>query len=38
MSIKMPAEHASLLQLQQTPVDEVLNIIDQGLVHLPSYR
>jgi len=38
MSIKMPAEQASLFQLQQTPVDEVLNIIDQGLVHLPSYR
>ena len=38
MSIEMPLENASLTQLQQTPIDNVLNIIDQGLVHLPSYR
>src|SRR5690242_15526345 len=38
MSIDMPLENASLAQLQQTPIDNVLNIIDQGLVHLPSYR
>src|SRR5205085_1672952 len=38
MSIEMPLENASLTQLQQTPIDKVLNIIDQGLVHLPSYR
>ncbi|QBD80416.1 hypothetical protein EPA93_32370 [Ktedonosporobacter rubrisoli] len=33
-----PLESASLAQLQQTPIDRVLNIIDEGLVHLPSYR
>src|SRR6266568_2023870 len=38
MSIEIPLENASLAQLQQTPIDNVLNIIDQGLVHLPSYR
>src|SRR5712692_7754672 len=38
MSIEIPLETASLTQLQQTPIDNVLNIIDQGLVHLPSYR
>lgn len=38
MSIDAPLETASLNQLQQTPIDNVLNIIDQGLVHLPSYR
>jgi ribonucleoside-diphosphate reductase beta chain len=38
MSIEMPLENASLAQLQQTPIDNVLNIIDQGLVHLPTYR
>src|SRR6266705_5506753 len=38
MSIEIPLESASLAQLQQTPIDNVLNIIDQGLVHLPSYR
>ena len=38
MSIEMPLENASLEQLQLTPIDNVLNIIDQGLVHLPSYR
>jgi ribonucleoside-diphosphate reductase beta chain len=38
MSIEMPLESASLSQLQQTPIDNVLNIIDQGLVHLPTYR
>lgn len=38
MSIDLPLEQASLLQLQQTPIDNVLNIIDEGLVHLPSYR
>lgn len=29
---------ASLRELQQTPIESVLQIIDQGLVHLPSYR
>ncbi len=38
MSIDAPLETASLNQLQQTPIDNVINIIDQGLVHLPSYR
>jgi len=38
MSIDVPLENASLEQLQQTPIDNVINIIDQGLVHLPSYR
>ncbi|RAQ96449.1 ribonucleotide-diphosphate reductase subunit beta [Thermogemmatispora tikiterensis] len=33
-----PLETAPLAQLQGTPIDAVLNIIDQGLVHLPSYR
>jgi ribonucleoside-diphosphate reductase beta chain len=38
MSIDIPLERASLAQLQQTPIDNVINIIDQGLVHLPTYR
>jgi len=38
MSIELPLENAPLTQLQQTPIDNVLNIIDQGLIHLPSYR
>lgn len=38
MSIEMPLESAPLTQLQQTPIDNVLQIIDEGLVHLPSYR
>jgi ribonucleoside-diphosphate reductase beta chain len=38
MSIEMPLEEASLLQLQQTPIDNVLRIIDEGLVYLPTYR
>jgi ribonucleoside-diphosphate reductase beta chain len=38
MSIEMPLEQASLQQLQQTPIDNVLHIIDEGLVHLPTYR
>ncbi|HZU68579.1 MAG TPA: ribonucleotide-diphosphate reductase subunit beta [Ktedonobacteraceae bacterium] len=39
MSIHISAEeNASLAELQHTPIDTVLNIIDQGLVHLPSYR
>lgn len=38
MSIDMPIESASLSQLQQTPIASVMNIIDEGLVHLPSYR
>ena len=38
MSIETPLENASLSQLQQTPIDAVMNIIDEGLVHLPSYR
>lgn len=38
MSTDTPLETASLAQLQQTPIDNVINIIDQGLVHLPTYR
>jgi len=38
MSIDMPIENASLAQLQHTPIDSVMNIIDEGLVHLPTYR
>lgn len=38
MSVEMPLESASLTQLQQTPIDNVLQIIDEGLVHLPTYR
>src|SRR5947207_13183237 len=38
MAIEVSAEHASLAQLQYTPIDNVLHIIDRGLVHLPSYR
>src|SRR5690349_24383190 len=38
MSIDAPLESATLTQLQQTPIDRVLNIIDEGLVHLPTYR
>src|SRR6516165_8017758 len=38
MPIEMPRENAPLSQLQQTPIDNVLHIIDEGLVHLPSYR
>src|SRR5215470_12470623 len=38
MSIDAPLEIATLTQLQQTPIDNVLQIIDEGLVHLPGYR
>lgn len=38
MSVKLAPELASLQQLQHTPIDNVLQIIDHGLVHLPSYR
>ncbi len=38
MSIEMPIEDASLTQLQHVPIDNVMSIIDEGLVHLPSYR
>jgi ribonucleoside-diphosphate reductase beta chain len=38
MSIEPSLETASLTQLQQTPIDNVLQIIDEGLVYLPSYR
>ena len=38
MAIDLPLEQASLVQLQQTPIDNVLRIIDEGLVHLPTYR
>lgn len=38
MSTEVSSEGATLSELQQTPVDSVLNTIDQGLVHLPSYR
>src|SRR6185312_8334681 len=38
MSIDMPLESASLAQLQDTPIDRVLNIIEENLVHLPTYQ
>lgn len=38
MSIDAASEVASLRQLQQTPIDTVLQSIDEGLVHIPSYR
>jgi len=38
MSLKPSPEVASLQQLQQTPIDSVLELLDHGLVHLPSYR
>ena len=38
MSVDLAPERASLQQLQQTPIDSVLQIIDKGLIHLPSYR
>lgn len=38
MSIDLPLEQAPLTQLQHTPIDNVLQIIDDGLVHLPTYR
>src|SRR3989442_5711661 len=38
MTIDTPLESATLKQLQQTPIDNVLHIIDEGLVHLPTYR
>jgi len=38
MSLELSPEVASLKQLQRTPIDTVLQIIDHGLVHLPSYR
>lgn len=38
MSVDMPLESAPLTQLQRTPIDNVLHIIDEGLVHLPTYR
>jgi len=38
MSLDTSLESASLAQLQQTPIDNVMQIIDDGLVHLPTYR
>src|SRR5712691_8556178 len=38
MSLDLSPDVASLRQLQQTPIDTVLQHIDQDLVHLPSYR
>ena len=38
MSIDTPADNADLTQLQDIPVDTVLNSIDASLVHLPTYR
>jgi ribonucleoside-diphosphate reductase beta chain len=38
MSIETPPDNASLAELQDVPVQAVLQSIDQGLVHLPSYR
>jgi len=38
MSTELSTDTASLRQLQQTPIDSVLQIVDQGLIHLPSYR
>src|SRR5260221_13567182 len=38
MAHDQPLESASLTQLQPAPNDNVLHIIDEGLVHLPTYR
>jgi ribonucleoside-diphosphate reductase beta chain len=38
MVTEISADVASLTQLQKTSIDSVLQVIDQGLVHLPSYR
>jgi ribonucleoside-diphosphate reductase beta chain len=38
MSIEISTDNATLTQLQQTPIDAVLNSIDQSMVHLPTYR
>jgi ribonucleoside-diphosphate reductase beta chain len=38
MSVEQVSEDASLQELQHTPIDSVLQSIDDGLVHLPSYR
>ena len=38
MSLDVPSEDASLDQLRDVPVESVLQTIDDGLVHLPSYR
>jgi len=38
MSIDLSVPAASLRQLEQTPIDSVLRVIDEGLIHLPSYR
>lgn len=38
MSIEISAEDANLEQLQDVPVADILQSIDQGLVHLPTYR
>ncbi|HEU5376090.1 MAG TPA: ribonucleotide-diphosphate reductase subunit beta [Ktedonobacteraceae bacterium] len=38
MSIEISADDANLAQLQDVPVAAVLQSIDQGLVHLPTYR
>ncbi|GCE29306.1 hypothetical protein KDA_47900 [Dictyobacter alpinus] len=38
MSLDLAAETASIQQLQQTPIDNVLKIIDHGLAQLPTYR
>ena len=38
MSTDTPADNADLRQLQDIPVDIVLNSIDASLVHLPTYR
>ena len=38
MSIEISADDANLDQLQDVSVAEILQSIDQGLVHLPTYR
>jgi ribonucleoside-diphosphate reductase beta chain len=38
MSFDVPPEDLPLDQLQNVPVESVLQTIDDGLVHLPSYR
>lgn len=38
MSIEVSTDNATLIQLQQTPIDAVLSSIDQSMVHLPTYR
>lgn len=38
MATEIAPPVASLKELQRTPIESVLQVIDQGLIHLPSYR